>query len=151
MDSSNKYDNNQKRAIIMKHYSTPDNKVASVADLPDWSQSYLHSSNCVDEITIAIKKSDNKVEDVKFSAVGCAVFLSSCDIFSNIIKNKTFDQIKDIITNYKNLIEQNQTEINEEIFGDLVIYKDVKTHLNRLECASLIYKVVQENLEKETN
>ncbi|MGZ9432550.1 iron-sulfur cluster assembly scaffold protein [Mycoplasma sp. 613B] len=141
-------DANQKRKLIMDHYSNAKNKVA---ELPNWNNNYLHSSNCVDEIWLALNLQENTVIDAKFKGIGCAVFLSSADIFLDIIKNKTIIEIKEIIEIYKSLINQKKNVDNLEKIGNLVALNDVKTHLNRLECASMIYKVVLDNIESWVN
>lgn len=133
-------DEKNKREIIMKHYSFPINKKE---ELPkEWIKTYKHSQNCVDEIEVALKIENNLVLDANFKAKGCAVFLSSSDIFLEQIKNKNITEVKTIIQEYKNLIEQK--EANEIILGPLVIFHNVKVHLNRLECARLIAETIEE-------
>ncbi|UWD33900.1 iron-sulfur cluster assembly scaffold protein [Mesomycoplasma molare] len=137
-------DNNKKREIIMHHYSKPDNKLT---ELPNWSNNYLHSTNCVDEIWLSLKKDNNVIKDAKFKGIGCAVFLSSCDIFLNEIKNKNLEQVNQIINDYKIMINKENENFNKDILGNLIVFNDVKTHLNRLECASMIYKIVKDNID----
>ncbi|WGI36273.1 iron-sulfur cluster assembly scaffold protein [Mesomycoplasma lagogenitalium] len=134
-------DNNTKRQLIMKHYLHPENKISKPLD--DYQKFYIHSTKCVDEMDLFIKKENNIIVDAKFSGTGCAVFLASTDIFLSLIKNKNITLIEKIIENYHNLINQTKESIDLNLLENLVIFSDVKTHLNRLECASLVYQILK--------
>lgn len=133
------FSSKEKTEIIMKHYSKPINKVEKLDK--NIKQVYLHSSSCVDEIFLHLEIKSKKIVDGKFEGVGCAVCLSSSDIFLEEIKNKTIEEAKTIALNYHNLI--NQEKFDEDKVGKLVIFSNVKTHLNRLNCASLIEEAFQ--------
>lgn len=137
-------DEKTKRELIMKHYSQPENKKEELN--PNFIQHYKHSSSCVDEITLALEIKEEKVLNTEFIGKGCAVFLASTDLFLNQIKNKNLLEVKDIIKNYQGLINRENTD--EEKIGPLVIFHNVKVHLNRLECAKLISEAVSELINK---
>ncbi|MGY6171997.1 iron-sulfur cluster assembly scaffold protein [Candidatus Mycoplasma pogonae] len=136
-------DNNQKRALIMKHYLSGINRVGQVEQ---WKNTNVYSQNCVDNLELAIKIENNKIIDAKFSGDGCAVFLASTDIFLENIKNKSLNQVEKILINYENLINQKPTDVIN--LNNLVIFNNVKTHLNRLECASIIIKATKKILSE---
>ncbi|WP_033160904.1 iron-sulfur cluster assembly scaffold protein [[Mycoplasma] collis] len=142
------FSNDDKRKIIMDHYLNPRNKINNI---DKQNSLYLHSNNCVDEIwlNLEINPNNKKVEKAEFEAIGCAVFLASSDIFLDLIKDKNIDEIKNIIINYENLIQKKNVEINKIILDKLLIFENVKTHLNRLECANMISKIITKKLENE--
>lgn len=128
---------NVRREIIMKHYSSPDNK--GEIDKSDIDQ---YSNHCVDELHIQWSFENNKLSNVKWDGIGCAVFQSSSDIFLNIAKNKTLEEIKDLANQYENLINQNGQPFDEELLSELMVYKNVKEQLNRLNCANMISQAI---------
>ncbi|AAT27564.1 iron-sulfur cluster assembly scaffold protein [[Mycoplasma] mobile] len=138
------FSNKEKTDIIMKHYSSPINKVEEIET--NSKSIYRHSASCVDEINLNLKIENDFLVDAKFQGVGCAVFLSSADIFLEEIKNKPLSKVNEIANAYFDLI--NKKESNNLKIGKLAIFENVKIHLNRLECASLIYQAYNDFLEK---
>lgn len=63
------------------------------------------------------------------------------------IKDRTLNEIETILDLYlamlngKKLVEEEQEKL-----GKLIIFENVKVHLNRLECASIIYRVIKKGL-----
>ncbi|VEU59310.1 iron-sulfur cluster assembly scaffold protein [Mesomycoplasma neurolyticum] len=139
------FSKDDKRQIIMDYYLNPRFKKENIDKT---NSHYLHSNNCVDEIWINLKIEDNILKNAEFEAIGCAVFLSSTDIFLEIAKNKTIDEIKLIVENYDNLIHKKSENIKKNILEKLLVFEDVKTHLNRLECANMISKIVKIAIDK---
>lgn len=132
------YNENDKRKIIMDYYQHSRNRVVSFTN-NDYDKVYLHSSSCVDEITLYFNEDRT---DFKFVAQGCAIFLSSCEIFIEIIQEIGFDQKDKLIKYYQDLVNQQQMKEKERmILGKLNIFENVARHLNRKECALLICSV----------
>lgn len=122
----------------MKHYSSPVNKVEQN---PNWLTIDQFSKECVDELHLYMKIEDNKVIDAKFSGVGCAIFLSSVDIMLSEIKNKSLDEVKELINNYDELLKGNSYD--ESKVGALAIYDNVHKNFNRLHCAEMVSLAVK--------
>lgn len=138
MDS---YNSNEKREIIMNYYLNPKRKKNDDFDIVNLESHYLHSINCVDEITLIKLKDKN---DYCYKAIGCAVFLASSDIFLEEASKNNFNNIQELSNNYQKLV--NQQEMSEEEFisiGKLCVFSNVKKHLNRVECALIITKVFE--------
>jgi len=88
------------RENIIDHYKNPHNKGEIVdADIKFTENNPL----CGDVITINLKLNDNKVSDVKFSGVGCAISQSAASMLTDEIKGKTLEQIK--IINRDKIVE----------------------------------------------
>lgn len=126
-------DLNKRRELIMKHYSSPKNKVEVN---PGWLTIDQFSKECVDELHLYLKIEDNVIKDAKFSGVGCAIFLSSVDIMISEIQNKSLDEVNELIDNYDELLKGNS--YNEDIVGALAIFDNVHSNFNRLHCAEMI-------------
>ena len=58
---------------------------------------------CGDEITIYLILKDNKIEDVKFKAGGCAISIASASLLTDKIKGMKLNEIENIKSN--NVIE----------------------------------------------
>lgn len=121
----------------MKHYSQPINKRELQGETHD-----TYSNRCVDELHLTTVMDGDKIKDIAFQGQGCAVFLASTDIVIDLIKGKTLSEAKEIIASYENMIAQ-QGEYNSEILGEANVFDNVKTHLNRLDCAQMIARGVR--------
>ena len=138
------YSEDEKRKIIMDYYLNKRNRVDEFNN-KNYHEIYKHSTSCVDELTLYYNDEKN---DFKIKAKGCAIFLSSSEIFIERIKELGFSK-KDILSNsFQKLVDKREIldDNEKEILGKLMIYENVAKHLNRKECALLI-KQVFENIK----
>ncbi len=127
-----------KRKIIMERYSNPIHK----GELKDSEIIERFSTQCVDKMKLFLKWNGDILVDIKHDSVGCAVFLSSLDLFIDYIIGKSKVEIRDIVNDYDAMINQ-AGEYNKEHLDKLVIFDNVKTHLNRLLCANMISEALK--------
>ena len=110
------------RQLIIDNYKNPMNK--GELDNPDLS---AENSNplCGDKIKIEIKLNKNKIVDIKFSGVGCAISQASASMLTEEVKGKS---IKEII------------ELKKEIVNELL---GIELSAARIECGLLPLKVLK--------
>ncbi len=134
------YSEDEKREMIMDYYLNPRIRVDKFDD-PNYEKYYLHSSSCVDEINLYINKKNN---DIKVVAQGCAIFLSSVEIFIEKLSEIGFGNKNKLIDAYTRLVEKKSvSEDEKKLLGKLNIYENVSKHLNRKECALMIAKLIK--------
>jgi len=81
------------RENILDHYKNPHNKgEIENADIKFTENNPL----CGDVITINLKLNDHKVEDMKFSGVGCAISQSATSMLTDEIIGKSLEEVKKI-------------------------------------------------------
>ena len=133
------YSDDQKRQIIMDHYLNPRFKNDQLV-IDETKIVYQHSSACVDEIWL-----DYQDQSFTYQAKGCAIFISACDIFIERLMEIGIEQKDQLIKLFRHLVNQDQ-ELNDQeknLLAKLNIYENVKRHLNRVECALLITRVME--------
>ena len=132
------YSDDQKRQIIMDHYLNPRFKNDQLV-IDETKMVYQHSSACVDEIWL-----DYQNQKFSYQAKGCAIFISACDIFIERLMEIGLEQKQKLVKLFQNLVNQDRilTEEEKVLLGKLNIYENVKRHLNRVECALLITKIM---------
>ncbi|UVD81943.1 iron-sulfur cluster assembly scaffold protein [Mycoplasma iguanae] len=128
-------DEKTKRELIMSHYSNP---IYKKEELPTWENIKIHSDYCVDNMEIAFHISNQKFTEVFFKGEGCAVFLAAVDLFIDEITGKNIEEAKTIAHDYEKVLKQEMSQSAK--INQLNIFQNVKTHLNRLECALLVKK-----------
>jgi len=137
-------DKELKREIILDNYNNPFNK--GVPNDDNYIMVNTNNESCIDNLDIYFKIEDKKITDVYFDGEACAISTSATSIINRIILNKTKEEIENIITNYKNMIEEK--EYDRSVLKDLVVYDDIYLQPNRKTCALLPVKAIEKILDK---
>ncbi|MDD5980250.1 MAG: iron-sulfur cluster assembly scaffold protein [bacterium] len=137
-------DKELKREIILDNYNNPFNRGIPSDD--SYIMINTNNESCIDNLDIYFKINEGKIVDVYFDGEACAISTSATSIINRIILNKTKDEIKEIIDNYKNMI--NELSYDKEVLKDLIVYDDIYLQPNRKTCALLPVKAIEKILEK---
>ena len=133
-----------RREIILDNYQNPNRH--GLVDDSSYIKVNTNNESCIDNLDIYFKIEDKKITDVYFDGEACAISTSATSIINRIILNKTKEEIENIITNYKNMIEEK--EYDREVLKDLVVYDDIYLQPNRKTCALLPVKAIEKILDK---
>ena len=137
-------DKELKREIILDNYNNPFNR--GVPNDDSYIMINTNNESCIDNLDIYFKVENGKIVDVYFNGEACAISTSATSIINRIILNKTKDEIKEIVDNYKNMI--NELSYDKEVLKDLIVYDDIYLQPNRKTCALLPVKAIEKILEK---
>lgn len=133
-----------KRSIILEHYQNPKNK--NLVDDDSYILKNMNNESCIDEVNIQVKVEDGIVKDVRFDGEACAMCTSSSSIMVETLIGKTIEEVKEILINYNNMIDEK--EYNPEILESAIVYDDVYKQPNRKKCVLLPWwgmeKVIEE-------
>ena len=137
-------DSNLRREIILENYQEPLNR-GLVED-----ESYLkvntNSESCIDNLDFMMKIEDNVIKDIRFDGEACAISTSASSIMIQCLIGKTVAEAKDILNNYKNMIQEK--EYDEKLLGELIVYDEISKQPNRINCSLLPSVAVEKMLEK---
>ncbi len=114
--------------IILDLYKNPMNK--GILENPT-NEHFVNNPLCGDEITIQLIIRDNKIEDVKFDGVGCAISMASASLLTEKLKGMSMENIKNL----------NKDDILE------MLHIPISTM--RLKCALLCLEAVRGALEEK--
>jgi len=139
-----------KRDILLDHYQNPRNK--GLIDDNSYIKANMNNESCIDEVNLMVKIKDKKMEDIKFDGEACAICTSASSIMTETLIGKTIDEVKEILQNYLNMIDEKA--YNEQILEQAIVYDDIYKQPNRKKCALLpwwgIEKILNE-LDQEKN
>lgn len=133
------------RDIILDNYSYPHNK--SLSDEADYHSRHMASDSCIDDITVQAKFKDGKIEDVRFDGKACAISTASTSILTELLKGKTFEEAQNIINNYNQMIQGKPYD--PQVLDEAVVFEGVSKQPNRIGCATIGWKAVQEMIDEE--
>ena len=137
--------------IILEHGKSPRNLGRC--------EGYSHDAKgynplCGDKVHIYLKlNSEKKVEDLTFEGEGCAISLASASIMTELVKGKSFDETKDIMNAFLNMIK-NTSEIRSNHLDDdqktkLMSLSGVKQFPMRVKCATLSWHTFISAMEEK--
>ena len=108
--------------------------------------------SCGDELKIYVKmdKDNTIIEEISFTGRGCAISEASANIMSEILKGKTKEEAKKIITTFFDMIKLNETNEEKlmETLGDAYAFKNIAYMPSRVKCAFLSWKTLEQILEE---
>ena len=137
-------DSNLRRDIILENYQEPLNR-GLVED-----ESYLkvntNSESCIDNLDFMMKIEDDVIKDIRFDGEACDISTSASSIMIQRLIGKTIAEAKDILNNYKNMIQEK--EYDEKLLGELIVYDEISKQPNRINCALLPSVAIEKMLDK---
>lgn len=108
--------------------------------------------SCGDELKIYVKMDDTNsiIDEISFTGRGCAISEASANIMAEILKGKTKEEAKKIITTFFDMIKLNETDDEKlmEILGDAYAFKNISYMPSRVKCAFLSWKTLEKILEE---
>ncbi len=135
-------DSNLRREIILDNYQDPMNK--GLIEDSSYIKVKANSESCIDNLDFMIKVVDNKIIDIRFDGEACAISTSATSIMIRSLIGKSIDEVKKILINYKNMI--NEEEYDSDILGELNVYDEICKQPNRKNCALIPSKAIDELL-----
>ena len=142
--------------IILEHGKSPRNLGKC--------EGYSHEAKgynplCGDKVHVYLK-SDNekKVDSLTFEGEGCAISLASASIMTELIKGKSFEETKEIMDAFLNMIkntsEIQSNHLDEDQKTKLMSLSGVKQFPMRVKCATLSWHTLisaMEDKKEEVN
>ena len=97
---------------------------------------------CGDKVHIYLKTDENKkISEIKFEGEGCAITMASTSIMTELMKEKSETEVKELIDDFLNMIKENSElkskNINDDDKIKLMSLSGVKKFPMRVKCATL--------------
>lgn len=138
-------DQELKRSIILDHYQNPRNK--SLVKDDSYVLENMNNTSCIDEVNIQVKvNSQGIVEDVRFDGEACAMCTSSASIMVETLIGKTIEEVKNILKNYNNMIDEQAYD--PVVLEQAIVYNDVYKQPNRKKCVLLPWWGMEKAIEE---
>ena len=140
-------DSNLRREIILDNYQDPMNR--GLIEDDRYIKINTNSESCIDNLDFMIKVVDNKIVDIRFDGEACAISTSATSIMIRSLLGKNIDEVKEILVNYKNMI--NEDDYDADLLGELNVYDEICKQPNRKSCALIPSRAIDELLEVLNN
>lgn len=139
-------DREYKRIILLDHYNNPNNK----KPIEDERYKSVHnaSESCIDDLTVYMLAEDGVIKDLTFSGIGCTISTASTDIMCDLLKGKTFDEAKEILKNYHNMVEEKP--FDEDALEEANAFDTLYQQANRIKCGTIGIHAIEELIDEYT-
>lgn len=124
--------------IILDHYRHPHHK-----GLRDPFDAEVHHVNptCGDEITLRVTLKDAggepSVADVSYDALGCSISQASTSVLTDLVIGKPVSEGMEAGAAFLAMMHDRETEPDDEVLGDAVVFAGVAKYPARIKCALL--------------
>ena len=142
--------------IILEHGKSPRN----FGKCKDFNhQAKGHNPLCGDQVEVYLKMNkENKVEELTFEGSGCAISIASTSIMTELVKGKSLEVAKKIISEFLNMIKDGKEVKTDDLTDDqklkIMSLSGVKQYPMRVKCATLSWHTLisaMDNNEKDVN
>src|SRR5467141_2007857 len=131
--------------VILDHSRRPRN----FGDLAD-AAVRVHGDNpaCGDEIHLGVKFGpDGNLQDIKFTGHGCAISQASASLMTMKLKGKSRADVMEMLRAFHDLVTAETAEPTQSL-GDLRLMQGVRKFPQRVKCAMLAWRAVQQAFEQ---
>lgn len=132
------------RQIIIEHYKHPRNK-----GLKGYPQAHLVNTSCGDDITVEAKIISGILKEINFEGSGCSICCSSASILTEILKDKSLLEARDIIGQFYGLVMGEEAEA--DVLGEAMVFRGVSKFPARIKCATLPWKALEQLIKGDKN
>ncbi|HWN64386.1 MAG TPA: SUF system NifU family Fe-S cluster assembly protein [Candidatus Binatus sp.] len=131
--------------VILDHSRRPRN----FGDLAD-AAVRVHGDNpaCGDEIHLGVKfDTEGGLQDIKFTGHGCAISQASASLMTMKLRGKNRAEVREMLQAFHNLVTDETSEAPKSL-GDLQAMRGVRKFPQRVKCAMLAWRAVEQALEQ---
>ena len=133
--------------VILDHARRPRN----FGELADATVT-VHGDNpaCGDEIHLRLRLDrDGTLQDVKFTGHGCAISQASASMMTTKLKGKSRAEVMEMFRAFHGLVTDEAAEAPKAL-GDLRLMQGVRKFPQRVKCAMLPWRAVEQALQQST-
>lgn len=135
--------------IIMDHNRSPRNH--GPMDTPTVE---LEGFNplCGDQIKIFIELDGDKISDISFDGIGCAISKSSASIMTVELKGKQISDAQAVFDAFRLMITGQELDTTDmDLLGDVEVLAGVSKYPARIKCASLAWHTFNSAVSGNSN
>ena len=110
----------------------------------------VHGDNpaCGDEIHLGVKfDTEGGLQDIKFTGHGCAISQASASLMTIKLRGKNRAEVGEMLQAFHNLVTDETSEAPKSL-GDLQAMRGVRKFPQRVKCAMLAWRAVEQALEQ---
>jgi nitrogen fixation NifU-like protein len=103
---------------------------------------------CGDEVKVELKVENDAIDDVRFTASGCAVSRAAASIMTQAVKGKSRDEVERLFEQFHGLVtgKLKPSPTEARAMGEMAAFSGVSRFPIRVKCASMPWHTLQKAL-----
>jgi nitrogen fixation NifU-like protein len=98
---------------------------------------------CGDEVSIALITKDETIQDISVITEGCSISIASGSLMAESIAGQKIHQVKDLILQIRNLLEDDKKITFDKNFKTLQALESIRNYPVRIKCAMLPWNTLE--------
>lgn len=135
--------------VILDHSRKPRN----FGELHGEGCLHVHGDNpsCGDEIDVFVKLTEGKLAEIKFTGQGCAISQASASLMTLKLKGKSTADATTMAKTFRGIVTGEDRNLPaEDALGDLQLLEGVQHFPQRVKCAMLAWRALEQALSQDT-
>lgn len=105
---------------------------------------------CGDKLKFYLLADNNVVSKVMFEGVGCAIFMASASLLTQVLPGKNIEEVERLFDSFHALVTDGSVSKNEEdLLGKLMALSGVSAYPVRVKCATLAWHTMRAALHND--
>jgi len=134
--------------LVLDHGKSPRN--FRVLENPD-AESVGYNPLCGDKLVLFLRFEDDRVADISFQGIGCAISTASASLLTETLRGKTRAEAAELIEEFVAMLTNDDSEPDLEKLGKLAVFDGVKDFPVRVKCATLPWRTLESALSGNEN
>lgn len=106
--------------------------------------------SCGDEIHLQVRFGDDgRIEDLRFTGVGCAISQASASLMTLKVKGKSRTEASEMLAAFKDVVTAGEHEA-PRMLGDLRLLSGVRKFPQRVKCAMLAWRAFEQAMQESS-
>jgi nitrogen fixation NifU-like protein len=106
-----------------------------------------HNPLCGDRLTVSLRLSGDRIEDVRFDGKGCAISTASASMMTEAVKGKSRGAVAELFDKVHSALTQQDAALDPAL-GKLAALSGVREFPARVKCATLCWHTLNAALER---
>ncbi len=92
---------------------------------------------CGDQITLYLSVEDDKIADIGFQAIGCAISKASASMMTEVVKGLSVEEAEKVFAEFHSMVTKE--DFDPDVLGDAELLQGVSRFPARIKCATLAW------------
>jgi nitrogen fixation NifU-like protein len=124
--------------VILDHNRRPRN----FRTLDEGTKQEGYNPLCGDRLTLYVKLEGDRIADVAFQGVGCAISKASASLMTEALKGKTVTEARELFDKFHEMVTSSPDTAAPDL-GKLSVLSGVREYPTRVKCASLAWHTMK--------
>ena len=132
--------------LILDHNRRPRNRRA-MADATAHADGF--NPLCGDKVQVFVKLDGDRIADVSFDGIGCAISTASASLMTTELKGKTLAEAREIFERFHAMVTGDpEARVADEKLGKLAVFQGVCEFPVRVKCATLAWHTLKAAIDR---